>query len=87
MTELVVKLPDDLARRAQRAGLLTDSAIQQLLEDAMRRAAGRRLLDVARVMHAAQVPPMSEEEIVEEVRAARAERRSRDAQGRNPEES
>ena len=28
MTELVVKLPDDLARRARSAGLLTDSAIQ-----------------------------------------------------------
>ena len=33
MTELVVKLPDELA---QRAGLLSDSVIGRLLEEAMR---------------------------------------------------
>jgi hypothetical protein len=75
MTELVVKLPDDLAQRAKSAGLLTDSAIQRLLEEAMRREAGRRLLQVAERLRAAGVEPMSEEEIVAEVKAARAERR------------
>jgi hypothetical protein len=75
MTELVVKLPDDLARRAESAGLLTDSAIQRLLEEAMRREAGRRLVQVAQRLHAAGVEPMSDEEIVAEVKAARAERR------------
>jgi len=82
MTELVVKLPDDLARRARSAGLLTDSAIQRLLEEAMRREAGRRLLQVAERLHATGVPPISEEEIVAEVKAVRAERRMRKA--RNP---
>lgn len=47
MTELRLKLPDDLAQRAKSAGLLSNAAIQQLLEDAMRRAAGRKLPDVA----------------------------------------
>ena len=47
MTEVIVKLPDELAQRAKRAGLLTDSAIQRLLEEAMRREAGQRLLHVA----------------------------------------
>ena len=78
MTELVVKLPDELAQRARSAGLLTDGAIQRLLEDAMRREAGRRLLQVAERLHAASVPPMSEDEIVAEVKA---QRRMGEAQG------
>lgn len=77
MTELVVKLPDDLAQRAQRAGLLSDSAIQRLLEEAMRREAGRQLLDAAARIQAARIAPMSDEEIVAEVKAVRAERRAR----------
>lgn len=87
MTELVVKLPDELAQRARSAGLLTDSAIQRLLEEAMRREAGRRLMQVAARLHAAGIEPMSEEEIVAEVKAARAERRVREAsqtQGQDP---
>ena len=87
MTELVVKLPDELAQRARSAGLLTDGAIQRLLEDAMRREAGRRLLQVAERLHAADVPPMREEEIVAEVKAERAERRLREAQGQTPKPS
>ena len=77
MTELTVRLPDELAQRAKSAGLLSDSAIQQLLEEAMRRAAGRKLLSVAERIQAAGIPPMSEEEIVAEVKAVRAERRAR----------
>ncbi len=87
MTELVVRLPDELAQRARSAGLLTDSAIQRLLEEAMRREAGRRLMQVAARLHAAGIEPMSEEEIVAEVKAARAERRVREvsqAQGQDP---
>jgi post-segregation antitoxin (ccd killing protein) len=84
MTELMVKLPDELAQRAKSAGLLTDSAIQRLLEEAMRRETGRRLLQVAERLHAAGVEPMSE------VKAARAERRAREAsqtQGLDPKKS
>ena len=79
MTELTVKLPDELAQRAKSAGLLTDSAIQRLLEEAMRREAGQRLLQVVEQLHAAGVEPMSEEEIVAEVKAVRAARRAREA--------
>lgn len=79
MTELVVKLPDELAQRAQRAGLLSDGAIQRLLEDAMRREAGAKLLEVAARVQAAGIAPMSDEEIVAEVKAVRAERRARQA--------
>ena len=77
MTELVVKLPDELAQRAKNAGLLSDSAIQRLLEEAMRREAGRKLLEVARRVQAADIPPMTMDEIQAEVDAVRAERRAR----------
>jgi hypothetical protein len=77
MTHLTVNLPDELAQRAKKAGLLSDEAIQRLLEDAMRREAGRKLLDIANRLHAADIPPMSDEEIVAEVKAVRAERRAR----------
>lgn len=77
MTHLTVNLPDELAQRARQAGLLSDQAIQRLLEDAMRREAGRKLLDIAKRVHAAGIPPMSDEEIVAEVKAVRAERRAR----------
>lgn len=83
MTELLVRLPDDLARRARNAGLLTDGAIQSLLEDAVRREAGRRLLQVAEHLHAVGVEPMNEEDIVDEVKAARAERRAREGRDQN----
>jgi hypothetical protein len=80
MTELVVTLPDELARRAKDAGLLSDHAIQRLLEEAMRRDAGRRLLEVAERLHAAGITPMSDDDIVAEVKAVRAERRARQGQ-------
>ena len=82
----MVKLPDELAQRAKSAGLLTDSGIQRLLEEAMRREAGQRLLQVAQRLQAAGVEPMSEDEIVAEVKAARAERRAHEAQGINPQQ-
>ena len=81
MTELVIRLPDELAQRAKQAGLLSDSAIQELLEEAMRRQAGRRLLDVAQRIRAAGIEPMSMEEIDAEVKAVRAERSAGQAQG------
>ena len=77
MTELVIHLPDELAQRARNSGLLSDDAIRVLLEDALRRQAGRRLLEVARSLHAADIPLMSMEEIDAEVKTVRAERRAR----------
>jgi len=77
MTRIEIRLPDELAQRAKSAGLLSDTAIQDLLEDAIRRQAGRRLLEVAERIHAAGIPPMSMEEIDAEVKACRAERRTR----------
>jgi ribosomal 50S subunit-associated protein YjgA (DUF615 family) len=81
MTELVITLPDDLAERARKQGLLTDEAIGQLLEQAVRRAAGRKLIEIAERLQTASLPPMSEEEIVQLVREVRAERRARTVTG------
>lgn len=76
MTTLQVNLPDELAQRAQSAGLLTDAAIQNLLEDAIRREAGRRFLETGQRLQAARIPSMSDEEVVVAVKAVRATRRN-----------
>jgi hypothetical protein len=75
MTNVTVSLPDELAQRARRAGLLSDHAIGRLLEDAMRRHAGRKLLKVTQDIRTAGIPPMSDDEIMAEIKAYRAERR------------
>ena len=45
--QITLDLPDEVALRAQDAGLLTVEAVQKLLEEAMHRAAGRKLLSMA----------------------------------------
>jgi hypothetical protein len=87
MTDFVIHLPNDLEERARRAGLLSDSAIQALLEDAIRGQAGRRLRAVIESIHAADVAAMTMEEIDTEVSAVRAERRARETQGRGADRS
>lgn len=74
MTTIEISLPDEVALRARTAGLLSDSAIQDLLEDAMRHRAGRALMAIARTMYDAAIPPMSMEEIDAEVKAFRQAR-------------
>ncbi len=77
--ELKLQLPDELAARARSAGLLTEQAIRQLLEEALRRQSGRELRAIMDQLHAANIPPMTDEEIHAEVNAVRAERKARDA--------
>ena len=69
MTELTVQLPDELARKAQAAGLLNDEGIERALRDALKREAGRKLLEIGQAMQ--DLPPMSEEEIQAEIDAVR----------------
>jgi len=47
------------------------------IADQARRKAGRELLAIAERVAAAGIPPMSDDEIVAEVKAVRAERRQR----------
>jgi hypothetical protein len=70
MTELTVKLPDELAQRAKEAGLLSDTAIRRLLDEAVRREDQRRLQAVAERIQVACIAPMSMEEIAAEHSAA-----------------
>jgi len=79
MTTLTIDLPARLAQQAQDAGLLTPEALTQLLEEAMRQQAGRQLLTVAQRIQTENIPPMSDAEIVAEVKAVRAARRARQA--------
>ena len=82
MTELTVTLPDELARKAREAGLLSSEGIERALRDALKREAGRKLLEIRNALQAAGIAPMSEEEIQAEVDAVRAARRAkRDASG------
>ena len=81
MTELTT-LPDEFARKAEAAGILNEQGIERALRDALKREAGRKLLEIRKTIQAAGVPPMSEEEIQAEVDAVRTERRARrDASG------
>ena len=78
--EITLNLPDELARRAQNEGLLSAEAMQRMLEDTLRRAAGQRLLEIADHLHAAGIEPMSEDEVAADVRAYRAEKRAQGQQ-------
>ncbi|MCB1623569.1 MAG: hypothetical protein KDI32_03200 [Pseudomonadales bacterium] len=78
MTTIQIELPDATAQAARAAGLLTPQALERLLTEALkRREAADRLLSIADRIAAAGIPPMTEEEIDAEVKAARAERRAR----------
>ena len=75
--ELTVNLPDTLANEAEAAGLLTPEAIERLLREAVRRKAVNELFEAADGLAAANIPPMTMEEIQAEVDAVRKARRER----------
>ena len=77
MTELTVKLPDELARQIRAAGLLDEAAVERLFRDALRKQAVGELFAALDEIQAAKLPPMSEDEVQAEIDAARAERRAR----------
>ena len=78
MTKIQIELPDATAQAAQAAGLLTPQALDRLLSNALRRQqAADYLLTVADEVAAADIAPMSTEEINAEVKATREERRQR----------
>jgi cytochrome P450 len=79
--KVTLNLPDQIAQEAQRAGLLSGQAIGRLIEEAVRREAGKKLLDAMQRLREANVPPLTEEEIAEEVKAVRAARKASGAAG------
>lgn len=79
MTTVEIKLPDSLAREATAAGLLTPEAIEQMVREAIRKRALGELKQAMDRMAAVEGPVLTPEEIQEEIKAARAERRAREA--------
>ena len=76
MSEVVLTLPDDLASEAKEMGLFKPLLAASLFKEEIRRRKVNRLFTTAaRLAEAGD--PMSEEEVMEEVRKAREERRSR----------
>jgi post-segregation antitoxin (ccd killing protein) len=76
MTQVTIELPDQLAEQARKEGLLSPAAVQRLIEEAIRRRAGRRFLQTLDRLAAAE-PRLTPEEIQAEIDAARRERRQR----------
>ena len=76
MINVQISLPDEVARKAKEAGLLSDETIQALLEDALRRAAGNRMLTAAKDIRSATIEPISDDEIVALVGEVRNGRRA-----------
>ena len=77
MTELTVKLPDELARQIRAAGLLDEAALEKLFREALRKQAAGEFFAALDEIGALRLPPMTEAEVQAEINSARAERRSR----------
>jgi len=81
MSEVVLTLPDTLAREAEANGLLKPEAIAAILRAELRRRQVNRLFGAADRL-ADQDQPLTEAEIETEVAATRKERRLPDASRR-----
>jgi len=79
MTVISIDLPEETAKAAREAGLLTPEALERLLVDAIKRQAGQRLVEVARKIRNSGIEPMTMEEIDAEVKAVRLERSRRES--------
>ena len=67
-----IALPDELAQKAASAGLLSAEAIEAMLREQLRRRAGGALAATWQRGPQEKLTPESEQEIVEQVRQARA---------------
>ena len=78
--QLELDVPEDLAREARAAGLLSSAAYTDWLRDELRRRqAGVKLVHVLREIQSQPGEPPPMEELVAEVEAVRAERRRKTA--------
>ena len=74
--ELTLNLPDELASKAQAAGLLNAEAVERLLREQLCRQSGQELRAMLNKVDASGTPPMTEDEVQVEIEAYRAERRA-----------
>jgi hypothetical protein len=79
MTTIEITLSDALAQAAKAAGLLSPDAIEAMLQAQLRRQAGERLNDIWQHLPIDPLTPELEQEIMDEVRKVRAERRRGDS--------
>ena len=79
MTTIEIELSDELAARAQAAGLLNNEGIETLLSEQLRRQAGEALRAMWAQAPLEELTPEIEEMIKEQVREVRAERRTAEA--------
>jgi hypothetical protein len=78
MTQVTVSLPDDLARDAQQAGLLSPQRLEPWLRDQLAKAAriDQMFAEIGRMTKVPDPNPMLLEEVAEEIRKMRAEQRA-----------
>jgi hypothetical protein len=77
MTTVQLTLPDQLAQEAQRAGLLTPNALEEWLRKQLKAKAAEELVAMLdKLDTAANDDYMSPEDVAEEIRAMRAEKRA-----------
>jgi hypothetical protein len=77
MTEFTVKLPDELVRQIQAAGLLDEAAVEKVFREAVRKQAIGELFVALDEIQRLELPAMTEDEIQAEIDAVRAEGRAR----------
>lgn len=70
--EVRLSLSDDVAREATAQGLLEPSSLESLLRQELRRRRVDRLFEAADRLAGLAEPPLTEEEVEEEIRAVRA---------------
>lgn len=77
MTTIQLTLPDDLAKKAADAGLLSAEAIQEMLQEKLLRA-GESLQEIRRRMPNEELTAAIEQDVFEAVQAYRAAQRARE---------
>lgn len=80
MTTVRINLPDQLAQEAKQAGLLSEAALEKLLREQL--LAHRQddfFAALERMEQTTEPPAMSPQEVAEEMRAMREERRAKAA--------
>ena len=78
MATLQVTLPDELLQRAEKEGLLAPEALAEILRAEVQKRAVERLLESAKLISEANdLAYMSPEDVADEIRQMRAERRAK----------
>lgn len=76
MTTVQINLPDQLAQEAKQAGLLSEAALAKLLREQLQaRRQDAFFSALERMEQVTEPPAMSPEDVAEEIRAMREERR------------